>query len=65
MNPEQERAAEERIILALRAVEGLSTEVLRDLPPNNLFLHGVAAIQTCKRIGIEIDTGIRGDEDGV
>ena len=48
-------ASPERIRLALKAVEGLSTELLRDTMLPMYLVTGAAAIQTYKRLGIEID----------
>lgn len=57
-----ETASEERIRLALKAVEGLSTGILRDNMTNLFLLQGTAAIQTCKRLGVPIDNVLWGEQ---
>lgn len=57
-----DNASVARVKLALRAVEGLSTDVLRETMDNLYILQGAAAIATCKRLGIEVDTTIWGKD---
>lgn len=57
-----ETASVERVKLALKAVEGLSTEILRGNMTNLFLLQGTAAIQTCKRLGVPIDNVLWGEQ---
>lgn len=56
-----ETASPERVAAALKLIEGVSTAALLPITQDAKLhlLNGVAAVQTCKRLGIEIDKVIR------